>query len=394
MSRFLVMSTLAAICMAVGMTAGAHAVTTNAGVPVPTKVAADCSRDVTGELNAWLASVADGSTLLLGAAACYRVDGTLRIVDRYNLTVEGQGAVVRAMATPAPTPKITRQMWLIRGGSNITVRNVTAWGTNPSPTFDVRREWFPLFEIAGTSNVLLDQVTGRNSWGDFAFITPDVRRVVNSDGTGAVLPLGVTIRNSTARVIGRHGVTCNGCDGVLVDHSSFSDIGYQVLDIEVEATTWHARDVTFSNNTIGGQIALSVLASGDNTGHDISRITLRGNTMLASSVSCAPPVQILETATTREHFVIADNSFRTLSNAFRIAGVNDVAVTGNTVAIGDAGCSNPHVAVIARNLRSSVMTNNVFPGARQLLAVSGIVEGLVCGNRFSVTGIALPKPCP
>lgn len=393
MGNRLAFSFLAA-CLALSAVVAAPPSSAGTAVYVPGSVAGDCSRDVTKDLNSWFASVPDGSTMVLGAAACYRVDGTLRLQDRRDLVVSGNGAVVRAMSTPPLLPKITRQMWLIRGGSNITLRDLTVQGTNPKPVYNVQREWLPLIEISGAMNVLVDHVTGRNSWGDFVFITPDVRRIVSSDGRGAVLPVGVTIRGSSASVIGRHAVTCNGCDQVLIDGNTFTDIGYQVLDIEVEALTWHARDITFSNNTIGGRLALSVFASGDNTGEDVSRVTLRANTMLTAPVSCAPPVEVIATRTRRSDFVITGNRFLTLSNAVRLGGITGAVVTGNTVTVSDAGCTNPRVAVVASALRSASVTQNFFGGATKLLVVtSGTVDGVICGNQMTVGGPLRPTAC-
>ena len=374
-------------------TNGAQAATTGDVVSIPAAVAADCSTNVTRQINSWLASVPDGATALFGRQACYRVDGTLLLRDRRDLTVDGNGALFRAVALPPTEPKITRQMLLVQGGARLVVRNMRLQGTNPSPVFDVRREWFPLIELAGPQDVLVDKVTGSNSWGDFVFVTPDVRKVVNSDGTGAVLPQRITVQNSTGRVIGRHAIACNGCENLTVAHNSFSDIGYQVLDIEVEASTWHARDVTFSSNTMSGRIALSVLASGDNVGHDITRVVVADNTMLTSGISCAPPIDVYETTTLRSDFDIVRNQFKTLSNAVRIAGVSGADVSDNTVNVGEAGCTNSRVAVVARNLTSAVLRNNYFPGATRLVVASGVMEGTFCGNKLTSTGPPRPVAC-
>jgi len=238
----------------------------------PATITRDCSRNVTGPLNSWMASIADGATLRFPVGACYRVDGTLVLTDRRDLVIDGQGASFTASVVPPASPKITRQMWSVVGGRNITIRNMSLKGTNPTATFHVEREWFPLIQIAGTQTALVEGVRGSNSWGDFVSIGPDVRRVANSDGTPVVYPKDVTVRGSTASVIGRHGITCNGCENVLVDGNAFSDVAYQILDVEVEATAWHARHVALTNNTIGGRVNLSVLANAG-IGHDVTDVT-------------------------------------------------------------------------------------------------------------------------
>jgi len=175
-------------------------------VTAPTTIAPDCSRDVTGALNSWMASVGDGSALPFRAGGCYRVDGTLTLKDRHDLTLDGRGATFSTSVVPPASPKITRPMWSVVGGSGITVQNMALQGSNPEATYDMDREWFALIQISGTHTALVQGVRGSNSWGDFVSIGPDVRRVTNSDGTGAVYAKDVTVRSSTATTIGRHGV--------------------------------------------------------------------------------------------------------------------------------------------------------------------------------------------
>src|ERR1700730_15470159 len=61
---------------------------------VPASIPSDCSRDVTPNLLAWIGSVPDGSVLQFARNGCYRIDGTLRIEGRDNLTFGGNGAKV------------------------------------------------------------------------------------------------------------------------------------------------------------------------------------------------------------------------------------------------------------------------------------------------------------
>ena len=359
---------------------------------VPTTIAADCSGDVTKALNAWMASVSDGSTLQFGVGGCYRVDGTLALRDRHDLTLDGRGAGFASSVVPPASPKIVRQMWFVLGGSGITIRNMTLRGTNPTAHFDVGREWFPLIGIAGTRDVLVDRVQGSHSWGDFVSIGPDVRRVTNSNGTRAVLPENVTIRDSSASVIGRHGVSCSGCKAVTVDHDVFRDVAYQVVDIEVEASTWYARDVAVTNNTIAGRVHLSVLANAG-IGSDVTNITVSGNTMTGTPISCASPIQVDDTEPVKSNFVISNNRFTTLGNAFRLKGVSGVTAEGNAITFRNGGCTDPGVAVVTANIQGGVVRNNNFAGATRLLQEGATATGTVCGNRLAGPAFDQPRPC-
>lgn len=394
MSRVLT-SVLGVLLVAAGTVGGAGAPPSGAAElathRTPVSIARDCSTDVTKQLNRWMRNVPDGSALEF-RRGCYRVEGTLRLVDRRHLRIRGNDAVLRSFVTPPPSPKTTRQMLLIRGGTDVRLHDLTLRGTNPTPHFDVRREWHPLVEISGGRGLRLHHLVGRNAWGDFVLVGPDTRKMVSSNGSGAVHPRDVVIRSSRASVIGRHGVTCIGCEGLTVVGNTFRDIGYQVMDIELEAATWHARDVTFSDNTVGGHVALSVLASGDTLGHDVTGVSVTGNTMLASSPTCAPPIDVRATETIRRDFVVTGNRFMALGNALRISGVTGAVVRDNHVDVSDAGCSNPHVAVVAWHVQEGVLQGNAFPGAWTLLAGSGS-EFVACGNWLSVAQPTVPQPC-
>jgi hypothetical protein len=339
-----------------------------------------------------MASVADGSTLAFRPGACYRVDGTLDLIDRRDLTIDGQGATLAASVLPPASPKITRQMWSVVGGSDVTLENMTLRGTNPTATFDVDREWFPLIQIAGTRTVLVQGLHGSHSWGDFVSIGPDVRRVTGSNGSGAVPAEDVTIRGSSASVIGRHAVMCNGCDKVLIDHDDFSDVAYQILDIEVEAASWHARDIALTDNTIGGRVKLSVLANAG-IGHDVTGITVSGNTMTGTPVSCAPPIRVDDTTAAKSGFVISDNHFKTLGNALWLRGVSDVTVQHNVISVGNGGCTDSGVAVVAANGQGDVVRDNDFSGARRLVSSGAAALGTACGNRLTGTAFDQPEVC-
>jgi hypothetical protein len=359
---------------------------------VPAAIPADCTRDVTKALDDWMATVADGSTLRFGAGACYRVNGTLDLLDRHDLTLDGKGASFVSAVVPPASPKIVRQMWSVMGGSGITIRDMTLRGTNPTADFDVDREWFPLIAIAGTQGVVVEAVQGSHSWGDFVSVSPDVRPVRNSNGAHAVMPVNVTVRDSSASVIGRHGISCNGCEHVRIDHNLFTDVAYQVVDLEVEASTWHARDVAVTNNTIAGHVHLSVLANAG-IGHDVTNITVSGNTMTGTPISCASPIQVDDTEAVKSHFVITDNRFTTLGNAFRLKGVSDVTASGNTIAFRNGGCTNPGVAVVTANSDGAVIRDNDFGGATRLVQDGATATGTFCGNRLTGPAFDQPQPC-
>ena len=84
----------------------------------------------------------------------YLMNGTLSLINRSNLTLEGNDA------TDLPDHALDARILLIdNGGQDITVRNLTIQGANPTPG-----KWDPTYEhnhaihIGGTLRVDLDHL--------------------------------------------------------------------------------------------------------------------------------------------------------------------------------------------------------------------------------------------
>ncbi|MGH2705961.1 MAG: hypothetical protein ACRDJ4_12985, partial [Actinomycetota bacterium] len=79
----------------------------------PPSIAGNCSRDVTADLLSWISSVPNGSVLSFARGACYRIDGSLKLLDRRDLTFEGNGATFEAVSE---ADYGRRHWWLYGGG--------------------------------------------------------------------------------------------------------------------------------------------------------------------------------------------------------------------------------------------------------------------------------------
>src|SRR4051794_30833598 len=58
---------------------------------IPVLIDGTGTTDVTSQLQSFLNGVPDGSTIELPAGGRYRVEGTLTLQDRHDLTIEGNG---------------------------------------------------------------------------------------------------------------------------------------------------------------------------------------------------------------------------------------------------------------------------------------------------------------
>jgi Right handed beta helix region len=211
---------------------------------IPAGIPGDCSRDVSRELNAWIASVSDGSTLRFGPSACYRVDRTLRIKDRIGLTIDGNGATFRAMTSGRelpPSQARTRSMFSFMQGRDLTVRDVIVRGANPNAgtgdlAYVAALEAQTAYVVGGVQNMVMDHVEAYDVYGDFVFVGPATK--------------GLVVRNSNFARNGRQGWTINGED-ITFEHNSIRATRRATIDLEPAKRTSIARRVTIRDNTIG-----------------------------------------------------------------------------------------------------------------------------------------------
>jgi hypothetical protein len=217
----------------------------DATVTVPASIAGDCSRDVTGELQAWVNATPDGSLLQLTPNACYRLDGTLEFRDRHRLTFDGRRALFWAMTDGrqfAPRQARTRSQFRFAYGNDIVVRDVIVHGANPNAgTGDAAYvsdlEAQHGFEIGGTTNMLLDRVQVTDVYGDFVYVGAPSSQI--------------TVQNSTFTRNGRQGWTVSGGEDITFAHNSISETRRATIDMEANSTSATTRRITFSDNVIG-----------------------------------------------------------------------------------------------------------------------------------------------
>ena len=305
-------------------------------VTVPRTITADCSSDVTERLNDWVASVPDGREIVFGRNGCYRVDEGLDLKDRSNLVIEGNGA--RFWAGRLAPEGTNRSQWYLEYGNDLTLRNMSLIGVNPEPVYDSGREWDHNLFIRGTQTVTIENVHGRRAYGDFIAIAqgPDQRTI----------PSDITIRDVSAEIVGRMGISCVACDGVSVENSVFNDIGYHVFDLEIQGNGWPGRSIEYTGNTTGRH-ARAFFAVGtpfQTQGNDLSDLQISGNVMTmpgSSPRDCQAPVSFRSSKIDAEGVVIEDNVLLSHTTAIDVRRASDVVIRGNTAELTGPTCGRP-----------------------------------------------------
>jgi len=324
---------------------------------VPSRIAADCSRDVSGELLRWIARVPDHSTFVFGHNACYRIDGTLRIEDRWGLAFFGNEATFRA----GTDGDQGRRHWWFLGGGDLVIRDMTVVGANPDAgvgdaAYRPDREFQHAFDLAGVQGALLDNLKARDVYGDFVYIGNDNRTEGNRWSSG------ITLQNSHFERNGRQGISICAAEDVLVRWNYLGQLRRATFDIEPALDHWGALNVRIMGNVTGPGRLLWFANGG--VGSNVSDIRIANNTMIG--VPGAVMRVIALDGAYRGPFLLEGNNF--------IVGGDPMASFTRTVGItvrNNLAWFDPAQLKTAVALHASsavLVTGNAFPGAGTVLA--------------------------
>lgn len=404
------------------------------GVPAIPPVAFDCSTDVTDAFNSWLANVPDGAVIALVPGGCYRSNGTILFNDKRNITVLGNGATIKASGAPACPPSTASngngycvvpknpdgrcptgavhitatgecawpvnraQLWFDRGGG-LTVRDLTLQGSNFTPDcaesnparscYDSAREADGNLYVRGSDGILVDNVHLKNAWGDAVQASPGGSW--DAEGRGAVMARNVTVRDSTVDTVGRMAFSCSGCANMAVTDSTITNVGYWVVDVEVEAKTW-SGDMTLERNTYSN-VYLGLIAVTPNLAPStLGPIVVRDNVGTDAPPTCTNAMRIgLPNMPRSSSVIVNGNRLYGGAEGIRVSAAH-AEVTRNTVDFPRLGCGGYTGVVFDGVPSGSIIGNTVLNATRLYEPVSSTAT--VCGNRTTASGpFDQPVPC-
>jgi hypothetical protein len=243
--------------------AQAHASAAPVVVTVPSTIDRTGRSDVTAALNAFFAGVPNGRTITFPPKSRYRIEGTLLLLDRQNLTIDGNGATFFAKTNGNNTPprgcsqassvcrypNRTRSQWSFNNDVNMTVRNLVVIGSandpGPQGTYDPSLEAQHAFNIVGASGMLLDHVVALNVWGDLVYVGGIVRRDSIQSSTDVLVSNSVFVGSSRQGWSVTDGIRITFVNNVI-DRARRS-----LIDIEANTATDHIEYVTIKHNLLG-----------------------------------------------------------------------------------------------------------------------------------------------
>jgi len=354
---------LAGLLLAALWPAALLAAPASGSVGVPAAIASDCSVDVTQALAAWIASVANHSTLVFREGGCYRVDGTLRIDDRTGLVFEGRGATLKAVEEADPR----RRHILASGGGDLVFRNLTVVGNHPHggtsvEAYSAAREFQHAFALAGVQGARLERIRASDVWGDFVYIGPDLR------GGRTVWSRNVAVENSTFERNGRQGIAIVAGEDILISNNRLDQVRRATFNMEPTTEEWGARRVRIVNNVTGRGRLLWFSSVG--AGSNVSDIVIAGNTMQESTGT--PVVHMVAPHGARRGPVLIENNTFSVGGSpapgFRFGRVSGITIRNNRATF---AAKRLMTAVGLEDAHQVTIQGNRFCGAARVVSAEG-----------------------
>jgi hypothetical protein len=345
-----------------------------ATVKVPAAIASNCSADVTAQLQAFIATVADDSTISFPKRACYRIDGTVVLAHRASLAIDGNGATLKA-TIPGTGDRLAvrgRSQLSVAASKNVTVRNLVVRGANPHAgtsldAYQPRYEAQHAFNLTGDDGVFLDQVQAYDTYGDFVYIGGPPGRPSHN----------VTVARSQFARSGRQGISITNADGVFITANRVDDVARSFIDIEPNIAVAEARDVQIVGNMTGA--IRNYWLANKGVGSNIGDITAESNVMAGASGGLV--IAFGPKRGSRGPYTFTGNTFQTTGvitdedarGAFLFANTHDVTVTGNRVSV---SLASQLAGVELRAAHGATIRDNVFAGITQPLIVDAASQNV------------------
>jgi len=231
--------------------------------------------DVSGGMARFLAGVPDGSTIELRAGGRYRMEQTLVISRRRNLTIRGNGATFVATTRG----DMMRASVRIMDSAGITIRDLKVVGANPmagAKDRTYRPEWGGQhgFDVNSSTAVSLLGVTVTDTYGDFVYL---------GQRDGGSHTDGVLIQGSTFARSGRQGITFTAARNVVVETSTITEPKRSMFDFEPGLDAGKSVDhVTIRNNRASKGPLLFVAAEGHGP---VNQVTIQGNQLTGMTLN-------------------------------------------------------------------------------------------------------------
>jgi hypothetical protein len=303
-------------------------------VNVPTSINATGSTDVSSALQSVINNAPNGSTIVFRSGGTYRIGTALRISNKSNLTLDGNGATLMPIRTMALR---------VSDSSRVTIRGLAIVGDDTeagTPAVCCTNEGFHAIAIYSSTDTLAEDMDISRVWGDCFYANA-------TTVPGGTWSARSTFRDSRCTLSGRHGVGIIRASQTLVERVTFDRIGFDVVDIEPGAADAGADGFIFRDNTVGtyglgDQDNAWLLAACGKPDATVKNVTFEGNDIQGNQIgwtggSGTKPLRALSMRVCgdvgpRSNFVVRDNvAHLTIPGpAMTFVQVQGLIVTGNS----------------------------------------------------------------
>jgi nitrous oxidase accessory protein NosD len=314
---------------------------TVAPTPVVTAPPSGCTVTATGSIQAAIDATPDGGTVCLEPRE-YVLSGTVTLLNRTDLTVDGKGATVRANGYWTASAEIL----IARGGSGITFRDLVIVGTDTQPGYQPGPEFQAGIAFFGTQGATATGNTIRDTLGD------------GIGGYGGVTDLVVT--GNTIERAGRWGVTLTTAERVTIAGNTVTDTD-KAFELEPDLSSQAIRDVVIRDNIVnGGWNLLALYGPGTFANITVERNHGTGSHGIWSYVEPTGRASNVTFRDNRGDIPFWEDPCSTPCRAvLRIYRTDGATVTGNVQPV----TSGAMAGVLSEDSTGIAVSGNDFPGA-------------------------------
>jgi hypothetical protein len=274
---------------------------------VPKSISSHGSREVTADINTWLASIPNGtsanpSTVVFARNGTYWVDDTILVGSKSYLHINGNGSTfVRRNQLPGTASQIRgRAHWRFTSCNNFEYVNITVQGeADPVIGYDATKEAQHAFTLLTSTWGHTSNCIARDVWGDgFNFATAGVGGSNHH-----------TVDNYVSGTVHRQGVSVTTGDDIVFSGAQFGHSWRSAVDLEPNSNRGFATHITFENcSWESHQLNWLSAAARGGVVSDVTMSNCTDGTPLTMSVSCDPTYTDASGITPRRaNFTIVSN---------------------------------------------------------------------------------------
>jgi hypothetical protein len=322
---------------------------------IPERIDRTGQADVTTQLQQFLDSVPDGSVVEFPKKARYRVEGTLLLFARKDLTFEGNGATVFATAVGEPD----RSQWYVNGGARLVFRDLIVRGANPQGGIEGEAyredlEAQHAFRFVAARDVELDGVTVTDVYGDFVYIGMN-----NND----VWSQNIWIHESSFARNGRQGIAITAARNVVIEDNDIRLTRRSTIDLEPNTDRGGVENIHILDNRVGQGRLLFLASHGDGP---VNNVVVSGNKLdgRVLNIDVVPAED-----DRRARFWVTDNASSTAAerSPMRFWQIDGLVVRDNRQRVERAG----EVGVILNGVCGAVVGGNDFGSGTDAVRADG-----------------------